>query len=547
MFTLKELPGFLKDFKTDKRISNAALFKTLFEKAIVHTREASPEPVLKSYRINETEHMLRRRLALYEAITAYIYEDAFRNISSALDYKLVAIDCEEKTKGLMNELEFWNFFYSELIQAVIDDPNGYLVVMPIVNKDAKIEAKFWVVNSFNVVEKNEEYMIFYKEDYFYFLSKNFVTRFYVDEDNNTIICVDNTKDDFYFVTFGESPLTYIPAKKLKGKITQTSNGSPYYKSYFSSSFAHANKAIKMDSDWVVDLISTNSTKIIKTKPCGNECNEGYVYDNGTKNTCPSCNGTGLDTFNWGINDVFTVKSEGDDFLDEIQLDQIAKFLTPPTEYIKLRDEYTDKALAKAEKALNQVDIYMNQSGTAKDLDLRGRDALINVIGENMFSIAQFAYQAVQDFTTLSNNRKVVTILIPDDFRATTTDSLLLRVENLKAKGMPTGLLYPTLRRLYNMLYNKEPISRKIAIIELDYDKLHIYESVNEKKQAADSMYSFELSIQLSSALARVAKQMGKESFILATDKEIFEKAKELMDLPNKQTQITDDNGNSLSL
>lgn len=547
MFTTEELQAYLKDFKDDKRIKNAPLFKNLFEKAIVHTREASPEPVLRSYRINETESMLNRRIALYEAITNYIYEDAFRNITSALDYKLVFVDCEEKTKELMNKLEFWHFFYSELIHSVIDDPNGFLVIMPIITTEGKIESKFWIVNSFDVVEHNKEYMIFKRGAYFYFLSKNFVIKFYIDDDNNVILCNNPEKEDYYFVTFGQSPLTYIPARKLKGKITQTKDGTPYYKSYFSSSFAHANKAIKMDSDWVVDLISTNSTKIIKTKPCENECNEGYIYTDGEQKTCSSCNGTGVNTFNWGINDVFTVKSEGDDFLDEIDLDKIAKFLTPPTEYIKLRDEYTDKALAKAEKALNQVDIYMNVSGAAKDLDLRGRDALINVIGENIFGLAQFAFQSVQDFITIAIKRTAVSIIIPDDFRATTTYALLERVEQLKKNGMTTGLIYPTLRRLYNMLYTKEPISRKIAIIELDYDKLHIYSTINEKKQAADSMYSFELSIQLSSALARVAKSLGKEAFLKSDDKDIFEKAKELMDLPSKPTQITDQNGNNLLL
>lgn len=546
--TIEELQELLKDFKKDKRIKNAPLFKNMFEKAIVHTREASPAPILKSYRINETEQMFKRRIALYEAITTYIYEDAFRAIASALDYKLVSIDAEEKTKVLMINLEFWHFFYDELIHAVIDDPNGYLVIMPMTTEKEEVQAKFWVVNSFDVVEHNKKYMIFKRGDYFYFVCKNFVTRFYVDDQNKAILSINPEKEDFYFISFGDSPLSYLPARKLKGKITQTETGEPYYKSYFSSSFAHANKAIKMDSDWVVDLISTNSTKIIKTKPCDNEgCNDGKIYENGEERTCGVCKGSGVNTFDWGINDIYTVRSEGDDFLDEIDLDKIIKFLNPPTEYIKLRDEYTDKALAKAEKALNQVDIYMNQSGTAKDLDLRGRDAMINVIGENMFSLAQFAYQAVQDFINVAAKRTTVTIVIPEDFRSTTSDALLERVEQLKAKGMPTGLLYPTLRRLYNMLYNKEPISRKIAIIELDYDKLHIYETVAEKRLAADSMYSFELSIQLSGALARLAKDMGKEAFINERDNVLFEKAKELMDLPNKPTQITDENGNNLSI
>ena len=548
MFTIEELQAMLKDFKKDKRIKNAALFKEMFQKAIVHTREGSPAPILKDYRKNETSQMFEARLRLYEAITGYIYEDAFRAIASALDYKLVSIDAEDKTKELMLKLEFWHFFYDELVHGVIDDPNGYLVLMPFFSEQMEMMSKFWVVNSFDVVAHNKEYMIFKRGVYFYFVCKNFVTKFYIDDKNNAILCINPEKDDFYLVEFGDSPLSYLPARKLKGKITQTETGEPYYKSYFSSSFAHANKAIKMDSDWVVDLISTNSTKIMKTKPCDAEgCNEGKIYENGHETICGSCNGTGKETFKWGINDVYTVATQGDDFLDEIDLDKIIKFLNPPTEYIKLRDEYTDKALAKAEKALNQVDIYMNQSGTAKDLDLMGRDAMINVIGENMFNLAQFAYQVVQDFITVASSRKDVTIVIPEDFRATTSDALLKRVEELKEKGMPSGLLYPILRRLYNMLYNKEPISRKIALTELDYDKLHIYSTIAEKRLAADSMYSFELSIQLSGALARVAKQIGKEAFLKETESNLFEKAKGLMDLPTKPTQITDDNGNNITL
>ena len=45
----------------------------------------------------------------------------------------------------------------------------------------------------------------------------------------------------------------------------------------------------------------------------------------------------------------------------------------------------------------------------------------------------------------------------------------------------------------------------------------------------------------------LAKDLGKENFLKSSDKDIFEKAKELMDLPSKPTQITDENGNNLSL
>ncbi len=542
MFTIEELKQMLnKDFKHKNRLPLAETYRKNYEKVIVHTRQASPYPILKDYRIMESEKMLSRRIALYEAITAYIYEDATRNLNSALDYKLVSIDAEDKTKELMNKLDFWSFLYDEMIPTMIDDPNAFLVVVPTIVLN-EIQADFWLINSFDVHSKTSEYIIFIREGFFYFYCKDFIVRFYLDEENNIVFCDEPSKPYYYFYSFGESPLDYVPAKTLKGIITRTEANKKYYKSYFAASFAHANKAVKMDSDWIVELMTTNSAKILKTKPCTAQgCSDGKVFYEGEETTCNSCHGKGIETFEWNINDIYTVKSEGDDFLDEINLDQIIKFINPPTEYIELRHKYTDDSLSKAEKALNQVDIYMNQSGTAKDLDLKGRDALINTIGENVFGLVQFAFQSVQDFRTIANKRTQVQITIPSDFRATTVDALLLQVENLKAKNMSSGLIYPILRRLYNMMYSKDAISRRNSILQLDYDKLSIYNSVAEKKMASDTMYSFEFSLQLPSALARLAKSLGKEIYLSLSDDEIISRAKDIMDLPS-QTQITNENG-----
>ncbi|WP_338764140.1 hypothetical protein WAF17_21125 [Bernardetia sp. ABR2-2B] len=540
-----DLATYLKSFESDKRPPVFDKINKDYERAIIHTQGESIEPLLKNYRITEKNSVLKRRIELYEPITEYAFGDTLRALNNALDYKLINIECKEDTTLYMNEISFWQTLYNKIIPTTLDDPNAFVVAMPqFIDSSKPLAVQFWIVNYKNVVDFSSEHIVFKKQvnqDFtlYYIVTKNYATRFY-RKNSNWVVANNPNDPNYYFVDFSEAPLKNIPAKKLGGLLREK-DGVNYYKSFLSPAFAHANLATKNKSDWQLEILVHHLLTLMKRKPCDNDsCNQGYIYEDDQKKQCPTCQGTGVQKITSNINDVMYLDFEHQDFMNDISIEDIVKYATPPVEGIKMKDEIIERDLARMEKALNINDIYLNQSGAAKDLDMKGKDALVNVIGERVFSVVEFCFQICQDFRNILNKREIVRVTIPDDFRKVTISAQLEIISELKEKGVPLSVLSTAYRKLYKMMYQKDLVAYKINIYQITYDKLHLYASVNEKRLAASNDEDFEYSIQLSPVLQQIAyrDEMG---FLKMNDSQITDEVSKLMKLP-QTVQERDDLG-----
>lgn len=538
-----DLVKYLKSFNEDKKPALYDKIKKDYERAIIHTKGESIEPLLKNYRVTEKNSVLKRRVELYEPITEYAFADTLRALNNALDYKLVHIECLEDTRDYMNQIKFWQILYNKLIPTMMDDPNAFVVGMPkFLDATKPLELDFWIINYKDVVDFSSEHLIFKKkesEDFtlYYIVTKNYVTRFY--REKSKWVVANNPDNPYYYsVEFGESSLQYLPAEQLGGLLSEKDDKN-YYKSFLSPAFAHANLATKNKSDWQLEILVHHILTLMKRKPCDNDsCNQGYIYEDDERKICPSCQGTGTQQIKSNINDVYYIDFEHQDFMNDIAIEDIIKYASPPVEGIKMKDEIVDKDLSRMDKALNINDVYLNQSGAAKDLDMKGRDALVNVIGERVFSVVEFCFQICQDFRNTVANRVKVNINIPDDFRKVTVSEQLERIAKLKKDGCTLSMLSTAYRKLYKMMYQKDLIALKISIYEITYDKLHLFSSVSEKRLAASTDADFEYSIQLNPILQQIAYS-DEEGFLKMKDTDINEKISELMKLPKVEPERDD--------
>lgn len=543
-----DLVAYLKNFNSDEK--KPPLFDKIvrdWNKAKIHTQGESIEPLLKDYRETEDYRVFKRRLQLFEPITTYAFAETQRALNNSLDYKLVSIEAQEDTIRYMYDNRFWTFMYQKLIPTMLDDPNAFVVGMPVLSKpNTPLDCRFWIVNYKDLVDYSSEHFLFRKKiegiEYFYVLTRTYATRFY-KKNNNWVICNDPSKEDFYAVSFGESPLSFVPSKRLGGLLRAKDNQN-YYESFLSPAFAHGNLAIKTQSDWQIQLMTHHLIRVMKRKPCdATDCNQGYIYKDDETKPCGECNGTGTQQFKANINDTYYIDVDHQDFLDELKLEDIMRFNEPPTESLKMKDEIVQRDLKKMEQSLNIAEPYLNTSGAAKDLDMKGKDAMVNVIGEQVFTVVEFCFQMVQDFRNTINNRTPVRIAIPDDFRKVTISYQLDKIAKLKNENTTTGMLYPAYRKLYKMQYAKNPIALKASLFMLDNDKLHLYTQVTEKRLAATSEEDFQYSIQLPVILNQIAYK-DEEVFLSMSNEQLIAEVNGKVVLPKILANF-DNNGNQI--
>lgn len=552
------LEEFLKFFFDNKSRIKAPLQSEITEdynEAIAHTRGVNLGYLLKEYRIKEDLKKLERRSKLLTPLTKDRFDRATDGIVETLNRDLVKIDAPQEVEDLVRKNKFFEFLFTRGISNMIDDPNGYHVILPnkTINPDGTVgplEYINYLVNYKDVVndEKVDGYLVFernivnktdYSErKYYYFISNQEIGRFYKGE--NAYV-----KDDSYYFFYDKpSPVKFY--RKLGGKITRGPRREEYFKSYFYSAFGHGTLGIRRHSDGEVGRMWANTVSVTRQVPC-TECNESLRVPNpadpdGPEITCPTCRGTGKKDLSWQIGDVLAIR---DDEMNDYTLDDVIKFIEPPRESVVLNFELAKQAFEDLEKALNMIYVDEAQSGTAKDIDREQYTAMINHIAKNVYHGIVKHYYEVLCFN-LGEDPEKVTIKIPDDFRKITAESVLEQITEQKAAGASTGVLYPLFLRLYSTMFNDDPISKKIAIFGLVNDPLHIYGTIAEKRLASASDEDFEYSKRLYPTLYQILNEVGSnEAFVKLTNEELVTRVKSKMVIP-KQKPEYDNNGNLIA-
>jgi len=498
--------------------------KKEYQEATAHTRGSGLGTLLEGYRPAEHVAQKESRRCSLQAITSDAFHRATNMLIETISPATVTVSAPDDVAAYMSGSGYWYFLQSAVVPNMLDDPNGFLVSLPVPKGQQNTpDVLFWLVNYIDVKELGKDYLVFAKKT-------DTGTAFFFVSDGEAAKFVGVEGKFFLSDYYASWETSFLPYTQLKGTEGKTENNEKYWQSYYRPAFIIGTRAIQQDSDAEMMRKTANPLIVKKKEECNAKgCHRGAIYgqdgiDEGSE--CHDCGGTGVKRTTWNINEVIEVDSED---LEAIDVQKFVSFAMPPTDGVKLNVELAEKSMAKMEKALNLIFVDMAQSGTAKDIDREIADAMVNTIAKNVYlNIVRFCFDAVGVFF---GEKQSTVIVLPNSFRKRTAPAILEGITTMKKEGVPTGVLYPEFRALYEKMYKENPKALRLALFMLSNDPLHMYQTAQEKRLAQSDAREFEYSKQLPAVWDRMAYTMFPDTFTGMTDAQIKAEVDKLIILP----------------
>jgi len=485
----KEVPEFsLKD--EWRQIRNALT---------IHSRGYSPAEIIVNRHPSESPESFKWRLSNYEPITQSGWKRAVSSVSRILNDSGYTFDdirdelldyCENKRYGRQT---FFSFFQQEVLNVMLEDPNGYIVWFPINDGKDSLELRPIIVESTRAEYDDGETFIFLStEKTPVVVGKNIVN------EGNVYYCIDRKeiwrvyqvgnkyennyerKSNPYWISNTDKAL-YL---KLGGEY----GGQGVYHSYFGAFTSFANEAIRQYSDWQATQAScAYPIREIQALPCKSCNGEGYSLETNEsgkrgKQRCTSCSGSGVA----GITSPFAVierpiPAEGSRvlFADSPML----RYITPPTEIIKYSRESWELLLDKAERALNLKFVEEAQSGVAKAYDREELYAMLSAISQNLFhDLMEPSLDLLESVMFVGKTYTKPVINIPNSFQIKTQGELLEELRQVN-ESAPNVIRQGKLQELTEKMFSANPRYKKMLSVLSMYDPLYLY-TLPQKEMAS---------------------------------------------------------------
>ena len=393
----------LRHSNYQKNVDNAELYHVLFTGENV-------EMLLKKYARREDDALFKQRCEISQHVFTCAVKsimDVFYKVPRALSNRVLASSSEEKNGNIAELEDILKKYYGN---ASLDDwmatrwlelngidPNCFIVEEFAAFDNKKERAQpypFEVSSSMAIDYKYTNNVLDYlickqtadKMDRFTMYLANETIVFQQVEVNNLLTeqnegVIYQLGEDFainlnkktYII---ETPIPHnagkVPAAQVgvfRAKVKSGVQDVPFV-SFIHEAIPFLKKSIKVNSE--LDLVMSNMAfpiKISYVYTC-DEC-EGHKQVDG--HTCGSCNGTGkknqtsaMETLEIGMNGS-NVNAE-----NMLDLSKMVAFVAPPTDIIKVMEEYVDKVTSKAKEIVFNSDVFTRsevaQTATEKTLD-----------------------------------------------------------------------------------------------------------------------------------------------------------------------------------
>jgi len=485
--TIEQIPQILGDDKFRPRKSEH--WNKVRETMFVHTRGKNPEHILTARRPNEDPDVQKYRLSIYEPITKGSMNRAIDKLFRIFQNANFSIQVSDELNTYMSERKFdGQFFYSYIqkfvVRRMIEDPNGFLVWIPVGpglnDPSVKVDVEPLLIMS----------------DQIKFLSHDMIT--WIAEDERSTIrengkLVENGRV-FYTLTnmgffrhsqFGNSidkkfdtviiyehNMGVCPAIVLGGDLTD----DHFFESYFSAFVPFANEAIRQYSDWTA-VMTTSAFPYREevAETCDAKgCRDGVVYnsDRDEHDTCSKCKGTGrvISRSPFGV----FLREKGNAALgtDSGSNEPMVRFISPAVDIIKYSGEAWETLLKKAEESLHLNTIDEAQSGTAKQIDREDSFSQLTKISNNIFDEIIF-----KSLVFIEKYRNVITpmdpvIVKPISFSMKTESDLIDELNKLTDKNAPIAFLVESTKDLARKRFSgNKSVSRMVEIL-VSFDPIY---------------------------------------------------------------------------
>lgn len=499
------------------------------EDMAVHVYGAKPDKILERVRPREGPDIKDYRLQSWEPITKSTCQKGISIVSKMSNPSLFGIRAGKGTEGAalykygMEDYPGYksvvNYFFETVLQKMLADPNGVLVVRPAVFPKTDVERALPIIKVYgsrNVWSFDlEHYLIFLREEttkdglvlyYFEYYDKSQVVEFRAYTITGKEAVIEETRR--YKTNFEK-----VPVWPLKGLVESQDDGSIMFRSFFEAAAPFWNEVVNHWSDMKGAFIQhLHPLRVEASVACDyidsnqQRCTRGVLVhpDSGTRTSCPSCGGSGVKGM---LNSPFgVIRINVDNYKNEANGNNSGiapvSFVTVPTEATEMLKQHCNELLEKGLNALN-MDIVNrigeNQSGRAKVID-RGElyDFLYKiasvVFDTHISNIFYFFNAYLFKVEAESKGRTHVDDNLPEiskpvQFDISTAQELLAEFDSAKKAGANPDYLKVKQKEINGKEFATYPELRDKMNLILDCDPFPTMEVTDIETEAANGWVS----------------------------------------------------------
>ena len=539
---VKYLTAFLDLVERSKDSQLRAYWVAVRDKMVVHTRGVKPVGIINTSRPNEPDNILGYRLANYRAITKdpinkgiddlyrivlnsnYVFRPS-PNIKEYLETKRFT---PQDFLGNSESLTFEQYILKVCLRAMIDDPNGALVWLPVNSENPEllpaendptkpIEVEPVLISSSRIIDASRNVFSWVAAEKWAFNSDGI-------KDGKK-----DTKAPYYFVTNKETLYRLIPVKVVEGAVKYQEevyyqlandpvNAFPftpyiilggelveslgqheetffYYDSFFSGYVEFGNEAINAFSDDQGVRVRMNFPIIEEKGQICSECQgagkvsrtDPEISGKSVKRvTCPTCKGRRVVVSKSPYSTYIIQPPKSGDNTDFTNRPSVS-FLSPDVSILERSNRTWREFLEDAKEAINLRFIDEAQSGKAKEIDREQKYNKLFKISKNIFeNLYRKSHDLIEAYRTpVASQRKEAVIITPTNFQIKTTKDLTDEVTELKKNNSPAPLIVKGVQTLSHKLYNNDTVNARVMDILAVWDPLLPFDpqQINQLKAA----------------------------------------------------------------
>lgn len=506
----------------------------------IHTRGKNPGEILTSRRPNEDPDVQKYRLSIYEPITKGSMNRAIDKLFRIFQNANFSISVSDELNTYLTERKFdGQYFYSYIqkfvVRRMIEDPNGWLVWIPVgeglTNPAVKVDVESLLIMSENIKVLEPGLLTWRSPDEYSPVMVNGQSQmtglvYYSLTDTQFLkhTQVGQSIDKkFETVVIYQHDIGAIPGVILGGDLTD----EHFFDSYFSAFVPFANEAIRQYSDWTA-VMTTSAfpyREEIAENCNGKGCRDGIVYNHETEEheTCGICKGTGRVISRSPFGVFLREKANPALGVDGDVNGPMIRFISPDVSIIEYSGQAWQTLLKKAEESLHLNVIDESQSGVAKMIDREDSFSQLTKISNNIFDEIIF-----KSLLFIEKYRNVVQpmnpiIVKPISFSMKTEDDLIDELNKLTDKNAPIAFLVESTKDLARKRFSgNKSVSRMVEVL-VSYDPIfHLNTKDKQMLLAAGSIKKDDLirSLFAYKTLTGITAEFGTE-FLEKPLSEIF--------------------------
>lgn len=447
-------------------------YQTLFDKFLL-SRHPREEQVTRNWRYSQYRPLTKAPFQrLINVFSGLIYQESKFAINVENDDN----DKYLKDNNFSEKNNFVSLFKNVFLHALLEDPNGFIVVIPkkagYEQKDNNkpLEISFLYIRIIDVLHYDEENLIYKSIDgkSAYWINENDIIRFVKNEKSEWVQDKDEETENGYFAhKFG-----FVPAIRLGG----TYNNLGYYESYINNAIPIADEFISSySSEQLIDKEASHPYIQQATVECPTCSGTGRtqeivevcdLYPQGTRQVeCRSCHGKKQISIN--PSERYEVPSE------EMDKDMV-RIINPNIAVNQYHHDKNKNIMAGILDALNLLRIDEAQSGVAKTIDRDNLYRLTKNVSDRLFEIKDFCLKCFVAYRSPSVNFDGYTISKPNDFNIQTDSDLMTELIEAQNNGLPVNIRQSIIKEYVSKRHKGNDFELKANAIISALDPIHGY-------------------------------------------------------------------------